>query len=215
MNKDEISPSLSSSANSTASTATKRKLINGNDSSLIEDEDEENQGVKKQHKDEAGVSQEIKQQKLNKPTNQTKFILGKLINDIYKKYLHSSSTNTANDEQTDPNNNTSKSIYSSYPHLFRYEADQDDRHWLNEKLIIKRKNLKCFLLLVDEVEDLFASINIYHSGSVLNDSSSENQLLNLDKDSVSKKIKNSAFTLPDSILYKLNKKYMNQVRNIV
>jgi hypothetical protein len=196
--------------NSTVITPTKRKLVNGNDS-LLDEEGEENQAGKKQHKEETNVTQDVKQ-KLKKPTNQTKFILGKLVNDIYKKYLHSSPT-TANDDQSDPNNNTSKSIYSNFPHLFRYEADQDDRHWLNEKSIIKRKNLKCFLLLVDEVEDLFASINIYHSGMISNDSSS-NQLLDLDKDSISKKIKNSAFTLPDSILYKLNKKYTNQLRNL-
>ena len=207
------------------STPSKRKLlVNGNDSSLIDDEDEENQlMIKKHHRDELTTNsgqENHKQQKISKLTNDTKFVLGKLVNDIYKKYLHSLSTTiTTNDEQqqSDPNNNTTKSIYSNFPHLFRYEADQDDRHWLNEKSIIKRKNLKCFLLLVDEVEDLFASININHSGSILNysssSSSSEQLLLDLDKDSISKKIKHSSFTLPDSILYKLNKKFMNQVRN--
>jgi hypothetical protein len=67
------------------------------------------------------------------------------------------SNNTNNNNNPNPNidNNQQKSIYSKYPHLFRYEADQLDRHWLFDKAIIKRKNLKCYVLVLDDVLEMF------------------------------------------------------------
>jgi hypothetical protein len=158
-----------------------------------------------------------------------RFVLGKVVNDIYKKFLLTTGsqpnptlseeaisdptpsnpndpTITDVDPTTNTNNNTnSKSIYSNYPDLFRYEADQDDRQWLNEKSIIKRKNIKCFLIQLDQVEELF---NKELFGDFLNSDGTNRADLGLSRKSISERLKHSSFTLPDAILYKLNRKFV-------
>jgi hypothetical protein len=127
------------------------------------------------------------------------------------------------------NQQTTKSIYSRYPQLFRYEADQHDRHWLNENSIIKRKNLKCYLLAYDEIEELFRTVfkdddsatddcrpgaGIEDSAASKksveenddeneNDSESECNRSTITRQEFNKCL--SPFTLPDFILYKLNR----------
>jgi len=147
--------------------------------------------------------------KLNK---ETKFVLGKTVNEIFLRHPqlnqvnidlnnnnHSNNPNcfpNANADEVELNENSSnhKSIYTKYPNLFRYEADQSDRQWLNENRIIKRKNLKCYLLLFEEIGQLFSNTN---SQDLANDEFSF--------ESISQQLK--TFTLPDSILFKINKSY--------
>lgn len=152
--------------------------------------------------------------------SKTKFVLGKNANEIYFKLqqqfnetslCEDSSTNNSNNE-----NSNTKSIYTKFPNLFRYEADQDDRHWLNENQIIKRKNLKCFLLIFDEIDELFTT-SFRLTSSSNNQSkaeTNEDDLVKSDefslenKESILKQLK--TFTLPDSILYKLKRQYCNK-----
>jgi hypothetical protein len=148
--------------------------------------------------------------KLNK---ETKFVLGKTVNEIFLRHPHLNQTSSdptnkivntnsnsflnENVDEVDFNeNNTNyKSIYAKYPNLFRYEADQSDRQWLNENHIIKRKNFKCYLLLFDEIEQLFLNTNNQESA---NDE--------ISFELISQQLK--TFTLPESILFKINKSYL-------
>jgi predicted AAA+ superfamily ATPase len=121
-------------------------------------------------------------------------------------------------QQQQQHQQQSKSIYSKHPELFRYEADQFDRQWLNEHSIIKRKNLKCYLIALDDILDVFKSslrlatdLDVYErvnqvfiSSSTTNDSSSSASRNN-GRDLLVKKLK--PFSLPDFILYKLNRQY--------
>ena len=127
-------------------------------------------------------------------------------------------TNTEPQQQQQQHQQQSKSIYSKHPELFRYEADQFDRQWLNEHSIIKRKNLKCYLIALDDILDVFKSslrlatdLDVYErvnqmfiSSSSTNDSSSSASRNN-GRDLLVKKLK--PFSLPDFILYKLNRQY--------
>lgn len=155
----------------------------------------------------------------------------------------SSSTQLSNNPNPNQNidNNQQKSIYSKYPNLFRYEADQLDRHWLFDKAIIKRKNLKCYVLVLDDVlemfmvalkldnceemvkrlsemlgrregdenegdeEDLVGSESGGEEATVTSSSLSTTNKSPLSQELLYKKLK--PFSLPDSILYKLNRQY--------
>lgn len=165
--------------------------------------------------------------------SKTKFILGKSLNDIYFKIqqqlneLNSSMSSIGSDDLSSnlnlitigENTSNAKSIYTKFPNLFRYEADQYDRHWLNENQIIKRKNIKSYLLILDEIDELFRlNFNKLYdqsesttSSSTMVDSENEknNDEFSFDnKESIFKKLK--PFTLPDFILYKLKRQYLYQ-----
>ena len=140
----------------------------------------------------------------------TKFVLGKNVNELFAR-----SQNLQNKQTTDPNddNNNSKSIYTRFPNLFKYEADQSDKQWLNEKSIIQRKNVKCFLFLFDEVEELFTNLMFFTSPyfeSNINNEELDNKRTQNDKKTNEIKLildKLKPFVLPSSILNKLKKQY--------
>lgn len=138
-----------------------------------------------------------------------------------EEVIQSSDQNRSPQQQTNPepqqqHQQQSKSIYSKHPELFRYEADQFDRQWLNEHSIIKRKNLKCYLIALDDILDVFKSslrlatdLDVYERVnhvfiSTTNDSSTSASRNN-GRDLLLKKLK--PFSLPDFILYKLNRQY--------
>lgn len=75
--------------------------------------------------------------------SETLFVLGKNVNEIFIA-----------------NNINTKSIYSQFPNLFKYEADNEDRLWLFENSIIERKNFKCFIYLQSEITDLFVQFEL-------------------------------------------------------
>jgi hypothetical protein len=94
----------------------------------------------------------------------------------------------SNFEQNNVNN---KSIYTKCPHLFRYNADRDDRIWLADNNIIVKKNYKCYILILDEVENLFDNLKF--------DFTKNNEF--------------KSFMLPDSIIKKLQRKLIDFKRN--
>lgn len=197
---------------------------------------------------QASNSQQQQQQNnMIKFNSSTKFVLGKIVNDLFIKYnqqqqqqlLNENSNLNNQDESANENNtqnNTNKTIYSKYPQMFRYEADQNDRQWLFDNDHIKRKNFKCYLLLFEDVDHLFSLLKPDQQQNKdnqkeedENDSADEdnfdtlpdnnnnnlndtNQPLvqvreqdNIKKLKITKKL--SPFTLPESILYKINRQY--------
>lgn len=157
----------------------------------------------------------------SKFSKDTQFVLGKNVNEIYAKFQQQQSSGCTSgslepDEAESHCGTTSseaKSIYSKYPELFRYEADAFDRAWLNQKAIIKRKNLKCYLLALDDVITAFKTLFKLSSESdvfdrvneVLVDELSTNAALTNSRDLFIKKLK--PFSLHDITLYKLNREY--------
>lgn len=143
--------------------------------------------------------------------SETKFVLGKNVNDIFleiQQQFHEVNSEDSNSLVT-ADSTYPKSIYSRFPNLFRYEADQQDRHWLNENQVLKRRNIKCIILLLDEINELFESNFKLNSRNglkqkecdriqELNDSPDEKNL-------ILKKLK--SFSLPEFILNKLKKNY--------
>lgn len=144
--------------------------------------------------------------------SETKFVLGKNANDIFLElqqqfYEVNSEDSYSSVSQADwayP-----KSIYSRFPNLFRYEADQQDRHWLNDNQILKRRNIKCIILLLDEINELFKDNFKLNSSNGLKDTENENRQESNDspdeKDLILGKLK--SFSLPKFILNKLKKNY--------
>lgn len=132
-------------------------------------------------------------------------MLGKIVNELFIN--NQQQTNDQLDETNEANHNN-KSIYTRYPNIYKYEADHYDRKWLTENSIIKRKNLKCYILVLSEAEELITnSPSSFHLDLTNNNNSSseksDKQVVN--RDVLIKKLK--PFNLPDSILYKLNKHY--------
>jgi hypothetical protein len=121
----------------------------------------------------------------------TKFVLGKNVNELFT-LMQQQQQQSQSQDTTDNNNNKKRSIYTKFPHLFKYSPDNEDKEWLNNRHIIKRKNIKCFLLCYDQVIQL------------LDASLSNGQTINNDH-YLNKKKELKTFKLPDFILYKLNK----------
>lgn len=147
----------------------------------------------------------------------TRFVLGKHVNELYLQ-LHqdgtgsSSPNNILNSGTSSSNtasiNGTTKSIYTKYPTLFKYEADQADRQWLTEKSILKRKNLKCYILIYDEVLDLFRFKFFAAADNNGNSKSSEHvdaDSSRIKMDSMMRKLR--AFHLSEKIIDKLRRQY--------
>lgn len=159
----------------------------------------------------------------------TQFVLGKNVNEIYdgvKQSLGNETTSSLNmstssvsggggggenetsqqqsHESAEPNKS---SMYSRYPTLFRYEADQIDRQWLNEQAIIKRKNHKCYLFALDDVVEHFrVSFKFADQRDMfetLNDQSTTTT--NSSRDLFINKLK--PFSVPDFILFKINRQF--------
>lgn len=159
----------------------------------------------------------------------TQFVLGKNANDVYAKLQQQQITNGSCGETTDISNDNENSsggggvegnkasIYAKYPKLFRYEADQTDRHWLNEHAIIKRKNLKCCLLALDDIVAVFkTSFKLASDGDVFERFNAALAVADQEHDKAKggakelflKKLK--PFSLPDFILVKLNEQYFKR-----
>lgn len=135
---------------------------------------------------------------------ETKFVLGKSVNDVFLQIQHQLYEVNSDDSNSSANQNDSinpKSIYSRFPNLFRYGADQQDRQWLSENQIIKRKNIKCNILLLDDINELFKNFlkfNCDHNRQ-------ESNILQNERDLILKKLK--TFSLPEFILNKFKKNY--------
>ena len=48
-------------------------------------------------------------------------------------------------------NNNGKNVYTQFPNLFKYEADNEDRLWLCDNNIIERKNHKTYLFILADI----------------------------------------------------------------
>ena len=140
--------------------------------------------------------------KTSKIDDSTQFVLGKSANDLYLQFQQMASNMTNDDEATDSRENeqddmqdynSNKNIYSKHPNLFKYEADANDRLWLKENGILKRKNNKCYILLSAEVASLFqAKFFNRHSSSSM-------------KEQFAKKLK--TFGLTGKMVEKVKRKY--------
>ncbi|RMZ94884.1 deoxynucleotidyltransferase terminal-interacting 1, partial [Brachionus plicatilis] len=142
----------------------------------------------------------------------TKFVLGKNVNDVFleiQQQFYEVNSEDSNSSVTLNDSINPKSIYSRFPNLFRYEADQQDRQWLNENHIIKRKNIKCNILLLDDIFELFKNNFKLNSNVVVNEKNDDNRQeqneTQDEKDLILKNLK--TFCLPEFILNKLNKRY--------
>ncbi|CAF0826640.1 unnamed protein product [Brachionus calyciflorus] len=206
----------SSTSSSFSNDSLKRKLDNESLEDLTGSEISLDSAKKKsrkspnsiQDKNESKANDKVVK-KESKFDSNTKFVLGKNVNDVYcqvQQYIYEINSE---DSTSSSNQNDSKNIYSKFPNLFRYEADQHDRQWLCENNIIKRKNLKCYLLLFDDINELFMSnfkINSSQETPGINDEA-KNTLLD-ERDEILKQLK--AFTLPDFLLNKLKKNYFTK-----
>ncbi len=206
---EPLSPNLSTSTGpSSPSTASKRKIpidddFSINDSAMVSGVTERIQSEKPNSlKKSKTENLETSNPKL-KLNLETKFVLGKNVNDIFFQHISNNENMSTNE--------THKSIYSKYPNVFKYEADAADRQWLTENSIIKRKNIKCFILLFSEIEELLAEIKFgkNENDNEQNDKKAESNTSNSRVESnalLLKKLK--SFNLPDAILYKLNRQYL-------
>jgi hypothetical protein len=79
--------------------------------------------------------------------------------------------------------NENKNLYSQM-NVFKYEADNQDRQWLLDNLIIERKNFKVYLLLNEE----------FNKNNNNNHNNTSNDIV-------------KSFKLPDFILNKLKRQY--------
>ena len=160
-------------------------------------------------------------------SSDTKFVLGKLVNELYKsQQQQDKSSGEANNElnddsssvATESNTGAYKSIYSENSSMFRYEADQFDRQWLSENSIIKRKNVKCILLLWDEASDLLLDSHNANNSSASNSQiesvpppcSASSGAVNVavsEKSELLLRDKLRPFTLPQFILSKINQEF--------
>lgn len=201
-----------------SSGANKKRKLTESSSSTSEDKDNDESAL---------CSKQLKLNMLNnehehdfKFNRNSRFVLGKNVNEMFAKYQlqhtnghhvdstplaeNNNNTNGASPDEAattneSSNNNNNKTIYAKYPSLFRYEADKDDRQWLNENLIIKKKNHKCFLLSYDEIDELFKATFKFPNRSEIEEENNTTQ--------TPLKVGLKPFGLPDFILNKLNRQY--------
>ena len=210
---EQLSPNLSTST-SPSSTTVSSKRKNTLDEDVVKHDLDQTPSigiVDKVLKEKSKKVKKSKQDNLDisnlklKFTLETKFVLGKNVNEIFFQQLSNNENVTTNE--------THKSIYSKYPNIFKYEADAADRQWLTENSIIKRKNIKCFILIFNEIEELFANIKLEKNanGNEQNHDKAESNC-----NGISGRLETNAFllkklktfNLPDPILYKLNRQYL-------
>lgn len=145
---------------------------------------------------------------LNTITVSTKFVLGKMAN---KLYLLTTSTPVSIERDFGLNTNNNKSIYTKYPHLFKYESDQSDKQWLFENSIIDKKMVRLYIFLYNDLVDLFSSATFNENESYSEDESDEAVSLDGNEKServefINKKLK--PFNLPQSMIQKIKKQYL-------
>jgi hypothetical protein len=146
---------------------------------------------------------------LNTITVSTKFVLGKYAN---KLYLLTTSTPVSTERDFGLNTNNNKSIYTKYPHLFKYESDQTDKQWLFENSIIDKKMVRLYIFLYNDLVDLFSSATFNENES---DSEYESdEAVSLDGNEKSERVefihkKLKPFNLPQSMIHKIKKQYFN------
>lgn len=128
----------------------------------------------------------------------TKFVLGKSVNELFLKQQQANTNETQEDEQLQGKT----SVYAKYPHLLKYDPDHDDRAWLSEKNIIRRKNLKCYLLMWSQVKEMLLNDSEMFKNAGGGGGSNYEFT---DDDSLAKVLK--PFHLPEFIVYKINKQY--------
>ena len=198
---DDLSPDLSTSSSSGSPlNSLKRK----NDSAIVDENNNNTNNDSYANMNENDHKKSKCADKKAKLSAETKFLLGKNVNDIFFEQ----SQNANNSDYVSSNENNHKSIYSTYPSLFKYEADATDRQWLTEHSIIKRKNLKCFILLFSEIEELFANFKLdkADNNELDCDEKPSSNTSNSSNNVLYKKLK--PFSLPETILYKVNKQYL-------
>ena len=205
----EFSPNLSASTSPSSpnNISNKRKITNNEDSikrnaidfDYLSKSAEKSSSKKVNPSSKKSKTSNLETNSFNlKFNSETKFVLGKNVNELFFQQLSNENANT---------NETHKSIYSKYPKLFKYEADTNDRQWLTENSIIKRKNIKCFILIFSEIEELFSNLKFENNDAFIEANSNASPTSKLFESNavLSKNLK--TFNLPDTILYKLNRQY--------
>jgi hypothetical protein len=206
---DPLSPNLSTSTGPCSpSIASKRKItidddLGITDSAMISGLTEKLQNEKTNNLKRSKIENLESSNPKLKLNLDTKFVLGKNVNDIFFQHISNNENMSTNE--------THKSIYSKYPNVFKYEADAADRQWLTENSIIKRKNIKCFILIFNEIEELLAEIKFGK-----NENENEQNDKKTDCNNSNSRVESNAllleklksFNLPDAILYKLNRQYL-------
>ena len=81
----------------------------------------------------------------------TLFVLGKNWNELFVN------------ESVPSMNGSAKNVYTQFPTLFKYEADNEDRIWLCDNSIIERKHYKTYIFRLDDI--LHLNLHLGNNGN--------------------------------------------------